>query len=177
MTNAALSKREIRERSAQLRALLCEWDPIGVMSYPDWPRDEYDCLLGPLLTLLDAEASKEEISRYLRKEIDEHFGLSADNYDFAAVAERFRKWFYLGWHGLSEPVTIFVALLDEGIDVWRPVQARPLDQGLFRIIGVEADTSDETWQFPPGAIVKCSSKQFSDGQSGMIAVEQVEADS
>lgn len=144
------------------------------MGNSDWPRDEYDCLVGPLLTLLASEASKEEIARYLRKEIDEHFGLSPDNYDFTAVAERVGKWFDRGWRNLAEPVRIFVGLLDEGVDVWRPVQARPLDRGLFRIIGVEADTSDETWQFPAGAIVKCEYKQFADGGSGMIAVEQVE---
>ena len=37
MTTTVLSKREIRERSSQLRALMRKWDPIGVMSDPDWP--------------------------------------------------------------------------------------------------------------------------------------------
>ena len=174
MTTPALSKRELRERLTQLRGLMCEWDPIGVMDDPEWPRDEYDCLVGPLLTLLDSGASKEEIARYLRQEIDEHFGLTADNYDFTAVADRVRRWFDHGWHSLATPVTIFVALLDEGVDVWRPVQARPLDRGLYRIVGVDADTSDETWQFPAGAIVKCEHKQFADGTSGMTAVAQAE---
>jgi hypothetical protein len=156
---------------------MCKWDPIGVMSEPAWPRDEYDCLVGPLLTLLVSGASEEEIARYLRKEIDEHFGLAPDNYGFTEVARRLRGWFDRGWRSVGEPVTIFVALLDEGVDVWRPVQARPLDGGHFRIIGVEADTSDEAWQFPAGAIVKCVNKQFADGTSGMTVVEQVgEAD-
>ncbi len=169
---AALSKREIRERSAQLRALMCAWDPIGVMNDPDCPRDEYDCLVGPLLTLLGSSGSEGEIARYLRKEIDEHFGLSPDGYDFAEVASRVRRWFDRGWRGLGEPVTIFVALLGEGTDVWRPVQARPLERGDYRLIGVEADTSDETWQFPAGTIVRCVSRHFADGTSGMIAVER-----
>jgi hypothetical protein len=38
----------------------------------------------------------------------------------------------------------------------------------------EADVSDETWQFPPGAIVRCERKRFSDGQVGMTAVERAE---
>lgn len=172
---ARLLKREIRARSAELRALMCEWDPIGVMDDPNSPRDEYDCLVGPLLTLLDSGASKEEIARYLRKEVDEHFGLSADNYDFTSVAECVRRWFDHRWRAIAEPVTIYVALLDQGVDAWRPVQARPLHNGLFRIIGVEADTSDETWQFQVGAIVKCKQKLFADGKSGMIIVEEVEA--
>ncbi len=89
MTTGALSKRELRKRSAQLRALICEWDPIGVMSEPGWTRDEYDCLVGPLLTILASGASEEEIARYLRKEIDEHFGLAPDHYDFTEVGGRF----------------------------------------------------------------------------------------
>jgi hypothetical protein len=174
MTTAALSKGELRDRSAQLRALLCKWDPIGVMGDPDWPRDKYDCLVGPLLTLLAPEASEEEIARYLRNEIEEHFGLPARDYDFTAVAERVRRWFDRGWRSLAEPVTIFVALLDEGINFRRPVQARPLDHGLFRILAIEAGTSDEKWQFPVGAVAKCEYKQFADGKRGMTAVEQVE---
>jgi hypothetical protein len=110
----ALSKSELRERWAQLRALLCEWDPLGVMGVPDWPRDEYDCLVGPLLRLLDSEASKEHIARYLHNEIDEHFALFADKYDFTAMAERVEKWFDHAWRNLAEPVTVFVAILNEG---------------------------------------------------------------
>src|SRR5262245_52821055 len=93
MTTAALSKRELRQRSAQPRELMCDWDPIGVMGDPDWPRDEYDCLVGPLLALLQSGTSNDDISNYLRKEIADHFGLSADTYDFTAVVERVRRWF------------------------------------------------------------------------------------
>ena len=174
MTTPALSKREIRERSAQLRALICEWDPIGVMGSFGCPRDEYDCLVHLLLTLLDSGAGKEEIARHLRREIHEHFGLTAIKCDFSAVADRVCRWFDRGWRGVAEPETIFVALMDEGVDVWRPVQARPVDGGLYRIVGVDADASDETWQFPAGAIVKCERKQFAGGTSGIIAGAQVE---
>lgn len=169
-----LTKHELRQRSRELNALMCEWDPIGVMDNPDWPRDEYGCLVGPLLTLLQSGATDDEIGSYLRKEIVEHFGLSPEHYDFLAVAKRLRTWFDRGWRDLAEPVPIFVALVDEGVDVWRPVQARPLSRGLFRIVGVEADVSDERWQFPTGAIVRCVQKRFGDGTIGMTAAEQVE---
>jgi hypothetical protein len=174
VTTAVLSKCESRERWTQLRALMCEWDPIGVMDDPDWPRDEYDCLVDALLTLLASKASREEVGEYVRKEIEKHFGLSAVSYDLMAVVDRVQEWFDRGWRDLANPLEIFVALFDEGVEVWRPVQARPLRNGLFRIIGVEVDTSDETWQFPAGAIVKCEYKQFADGAIGMIAVEQIE---
>ena len=114
------------------------------------------------------------MARNIRREIDEHFGLNIDNYDFEAVAERVRGWFDRGWHNLAEPVTIFVALLNEGVDAWRPVLPRPLDGGLYRIVGVDADTTDETWRSPAGVIVKCEHKQFADGTTGMTAVAQFE---
>src|SRR6266705_4959133 len=84
MVDVGLSKREIRERSSQLNDLLCEWDPIGVMSVGA-PRDEYDCLIGPLLTLLQSGGTATDIQSYLRKEIVEHFGVSSEPYDFLAV--------------------------------------------------------------------------------------------
>ena len=173
MTRAALSKREIRERIAQLQALMREWDPIGAMTEPRWPSDEYECLVGPLLTRLAQGASEEDIARYLRQELQEHFGLSPDNHNCAAVAHRTLRWYDLGWRRVDSPVTIFVALVGEGVDVWRPVQARPLDSWHFRIVGVERDTKGENWQFPAGAVVKCENRQFADGSTGAVAVEQV----
>ena len=173
MTRAALSKREFRERTAQLQALMREWDPIGVLTDPSWPTDEYECLVGPLLTRLSQGASEEDITRYLRHELQEHFGLSPDNHNCAAVAQRTLRWFDLGWRRVEAPVTIFVALVGEGVDVWRPVQARPLDSSHFRIVGAERDTREEHWQFSTGAIVKCENRQFADGSTGAVAVEQV----
>ena len=96
MVEVGLSKREIRERSSQLNDLLCEWDPIGVMSVGA-PRDEYGCLIGPLLTLLQSGGTATDIQSYLRKEIVDHFGLSPEHYDFLAVAKRLRAWFDRGW--------------------------------------------------------------------------------
>ena len=169
-----LSKRESRQRSSELNALMCAWDPIGVMVDPSWPRDEYECLVGPLLRMLGSGAGQTEIASYLQAQIVEHFGLSEEHYDFRAVAARVESWFDRGWRNLAEPVKIFVPLLNEGIDVWRPVQARPLGANLFRIIGVEADVSDETWLFAVGTIVRCEPKRFDDGKIVPTAVEHAE---
>jgi len=82
-----------KEQMSELRELLCDWDPIGVMANPDWPRDEYDCLIGPLLQRLSQGASAVEIADYLRDEITEHFGLNEADYQFASIAERIAFWF------------------------------------------------------------------------------------
>ena len=173
VTGASLTKRESRQRWSQLNAIMNEWDPIGIVPGSVGPLDEYDCLVGPVLTLLQTGADEQAIEGYLRKQIRGHFGLSSDHYDFLAVARRVRSWFDFAWRDLAEPVTIYVALLGEGVDVWRPVEARPLGGDRFRIIGVNADVSDETWEFPAGALVRCEPKKHEDGKIVMTAVAQV----
>jgi hypothetical protein len=75
-----LSKEQSRERWSQVRSLWCEWDPIGVMSMPDWPRDEYDAYLGPTLRLLEEGGLVQQLEDYLAKIELGHMGLSeSDN--------------------------------------------------------------------------------------------------
>jgi hypothetical protein len=56
--------------------------------------------------------------------------------------------------------TIYVALLDEDVDVWRPVQSEQLPDGTFRL--PERGLEDETWAFPPGSRVTCEWRRLSD---------------
>jgi hypothetical protein len=51
--------------------------------------------------------------------------------------------------------TIYVALLGEGLDVWRPVKARRLPSGAYAILEQDYDRRTETWQFDPGTVVMC----------------------
>ncbi|SFL20730.1 hypothetical protein SAMN04487938_3674 [Lysobacter sp. cf310] len=49
-----------------IREVLIEhWDPIGVMSDPDWPRDEYDSYIGGVYRCLAQGESAEAIARHL----------------------------------------------------------------------------------------------------------------
>jgi hypothetical protein len=58
----------------ELREILCEWDPIGVFSADaDWPKDEYDGLIGPLLGRLQAGADAGAVQDYLMG-LDGYFG-------------------------------------------------------------------------------------------------------
>jgi hypothetical protein len=56
-----------------LRALLNSWDPIGVVGHGA-PPDEYDCMIAPVLDLLESGADADGIARFLRDELEEHFG-------------------------------------------------------------------------------------------------------
>ncbi len=56
---------------------------------------------------------------------------------------------------MSNRVTIYVLLLNEGIDVWRPVQAEHLHGNIYRIMAQQYDRTTELWQFEPGDVVLC----------------------
>ena len=54
--------------------LLREWDPLSLMADPTAPRDEYDCLVGPLLNRLQAAATVADLAAHLHHELEEHYG-------------------------------------------------------------------------------------------------------
>jgi hypothetical protein len=64
-------------------------------------------------------------------------------------------------------VTIYMPLVKEETDVWRPVEATPLPNDLYRVEGPMRD--DEAWAFPPGAVVRCEPKRFHEGD-GLTAI-------
>jgi hypothetical protein len=71
--------------------------------------------------------------------------------------------------------TIFVYLLNEGSSAWRPVEAERLGADLFRIVSKNVDPESEEWEFPEGAVVRCVRRNFSGGEVGLVAVEDVNA--
>lgn len=51
-----------------------QWNPIGGEAF-QMPQDEYDDLVGPMLTMLIRGSSATEIEAFLRQRIDDHYGL------------------------------------------------------------------------------------------------------
>ena len=60
-------------------------------------------------------------------------------------------------------------LLNEAVDVWRPVKATRLSADTYRVEGEVPDR--EEWAFAPGTVVRCESKTFSEGEAGLTAIE------
>jgi hypothetical protein len=50
---------------------------------------------------------------------------------------------------------IRVALLDEGVEVWRPVKAEHCGGATYRILSQAYDRETERWEFEPGDRVVC----------------------
>ena len=66
---------------------------------------------------------------------------------------------------------VYVALLEEGTNVWRPVSSIEVRNGEFELLGPVP--ADECWQFGPGTVVRCSRHIFSNGEIGLVAFESV----
>lgn len=75
-----------------LQGLLNEWDPIGVAPGLGGPEDEYDCMLGPVLTLLSGGSDEREIASFLRAELSGHFGLDPNYAQPERFAGRVLAW-------------------------------------------------------------------------------------
>jgi hypothetical protein len=83
-----------RSGERELRELLNEWDPLGVLrDDPQWPRDEYDPYLAPLLTTLrergDVTGVRDALGRALA-----NMGLAPAAHREDILAERIVAW----WH-------------------------------------------------------------------------------
>ncbi len=79
---------------AAVRRILCEWDPLGVMSGPSSPIDEYDCMVGPILGLLSRGASVDELRACLEFQLTEHFGLTSSGEASAQeISAKLKNWF------------------------------------------------------------------------------------
>jgi len=68
----------------------------------------------------------------------------------------------------SGRVAAFVRLLEEGTEVFRPVEVEMLGFDRFRVVGTQTD--DEIWEFAPGAIVGLVDRTVSTGQNIKLIV-------
>jgi hypothetical protein len=68
---------------------------------------------------------------------------------------------------------IYVYLLDEGTDVWRPTKGQRVGDFIYRLLSTENyDPEIEEWEFPPGSIVRCEYQDLSGGHH-LVAKEIV----
>jgi hypothetical protein len=76
----------------------------------------------------------------------------------------------------TELTTIYVYLLDEGVDCWRPIDAVKRGDNLYEIVSKNPDPEDEKWEFSTGDVVRCVLKTLMDRQphESLVAIEKVE---
>ena len=75
----------------ELRQRLLAWDPIGLADAPE-AQDEYDCLISPLMHRLHQQASARDLGDWLISEMNEHFGMTADDERERRLATELLTW-------------------------------------------------------------------------------------
>jgi len=73
---------------------------------------------------------------------------------------------------MTDRTRIYVALLDEGVDVWRPVESEQVAEDCFLIIEQPYDRDIEFWEFEPGSVVRVRRLTLSEGEC-LVAVSLV----
>ena len=61
---------------------------------------------------------------------------------------------------------IYIKVLDENINVWKPINALRIDKNTYKI-----DDNDDEIEFKKGQIIKVVKKIFSDGTKGLVPYE------
>ena len=91
-----MNKEQSRQRWRELRDLVNTWDPIGLIAIGA-PQDEYECVVAPVLRLLEQGASQEAIVSYLAGECSDHFGAPIAESSAREFAARAKTWYQLRW--------------------------------------------------------------------------------
>ena len=80
------------------------------------------------------------------------------------------------WAGKGFAMTdeVYVYLLGEGTDVWRPAPAWKIGPHTYILLRPDAyDPDDEQWEFPPGSVVEAERRELS-GRPTLTAVRAAE---
>jgi hypothetical protein len=101
-------------------------------------------------------------------QIDIHFGQEVELIEFEDGSAPVYNWV----KGRETRVTkLYVRLLDEDVDVWRPVRGVHWSDDVYRILSEPRE--DERWEFASGTAVRCRLHTFSDGEEQLVAFEAV----
>lgn len=66
--------------------------------------------------------------------------------------------------------TIYVKLLDEGVNVYRPVPGKKISENIYKLEGMNIyDPLDEKWEFPPESYVEVI-EQYLNNENVLVAV-------
>ena len=65
---------------------------------------------------------------------------------------------------MTHIVEIFVGLIGEGVDAWRPAQAEKITGNVYKIVAQPYNREIETWAFEPGESVVCEFIETSEGR-------------
>ena len=70
-------------------------------------------------------------------------------------------------------ITIYIQLLNEGLPVFRPVEAIQVNENAFQIVSTNADVDTEEWEFNTGDTVLCEEQLLCYEPKKLVAIRKV----
>jgi hypothetical protein len=92
MSSEKKKRKAVRSQRDQLLTLVNGWDPAGRLE-AGAPRDAYVGVVDRLLPLLSHQATKDDVTEFLDREISEHFGTKPQG--SGEFANKLVAWFSL----------------------------------------------------------------------------------
>lgn len=80
---------------------------------------------------------------------------------------------------MANEVTIYIKLLDEGVNAWRPTKGIAVKDLICKLLPTnDYDPSQETWEFLPGSVVRYEMQKHRNNENVfeeiLVAVEKME---
>lgn len=73
----------------------------------------------------------------------------------------------------TETHSVYVSLLNEGTDVWRPVSAIRVAADTYVLLRPsDYDPEDEDWEFLPGEVVVCEVREMKSQRRRIVAISR-----
>ena len=76
----------------ELIHLLNTWDFLGVLPFKGGPKDEYDCLIAPIFSLMRKGADSDKLTSFLTKELNDHFGIDSGPHELDQIVKKITQW-------------------------------------------------------------------------------------
>jgi hypothetical protein len=74
---------------------------------------------------------------------------------------------------MIERTAVYVGLIGEGTDVWRPTSAYRLTEAVYVLSNENFDTETEAWAIAPGSLITVTNQQT---RAGFIPVAVIHAE-
>lgn len=88
--NITMDIKKIKKAQKELRKILNEWDFLALGKSEN--DDEYDCIMNPILSLLQKGTSKTTIQIFIQKELQDHFNTNIADDELKSLIDKISQW-------------------------------------------------------------------------------------
>ena len=74
---------------------------------------------------------------------------------------------------MAEETDVYISVKRGQTSNWKPVKAVRRRDDVYEIVGRNAASAQETWQFTTGDLVRCKPYELTDGDMVLVAWEKV----